>query len=220
MQIEQGRPKHRWLFYLLGGIGFLLSALLIVAAICFRKEIQSAQGYGYTGVFIIGVLCGISVIPTPTQLLIFTIGAVLNPLYVGLVAGFGAAIGGITVYLTGAGVWKIWSELRPSRQSFQSQPGSDENVTKQGKPRLWSKVQTFYNRLVNQLGRKGGSWFIFISSAMLISPFYFTGLAAGSLHLGLLRFFLLSWAGKTVRYLIIAFAGYGGLHFLLKWIGG
>ena len=45
------------------------------------------------------------------------------------------------------------------------------------------------------------------------------GLAAGSLRMGLVKFFLISWAGKTVRFLYIAYAGYWGLQFILKWIG-
>ena len=217
-QVEQDRPKRRWGSYIIGGTGILLGVLLLAAAIYFRKEIQTAQAYGYVGVFVIGILCGVTVIPTPTQLLVFTFGAVLNPLWVGLVAGFGSAVGGISVYLTGAGMWKVWSKLRQGRNS-QYRAISDENASEQNKPSVWSKVQTFYNRLVNRLGEKGGDWLVFITSAMIFSPFYFAGLGAGSARMGLLRFFLVSWAGRTVRYLIIAYAGYWGLNAILKWIG-
>ncbi len=219
IQVKQERPKIGWRFYLISGIGVLLSVLLIAATIYFREDIQNAQGYGYAGVFVIGILCGVTVIPTPTQLLVFTMGAVLKPLYVGLVAGLGSAVGGITVYLTGAGIWKVWTKLRQGRRDSQYQPNPDENVLKQSKPSVWSKVQAFYNRLVNRIGKRGGNWVVFITSAMIFSPFYFAGLGAGSAHMGLLRFFLLSWAGRTVRYLIIAYAGYWGLQFILKWIG-
>lgn len=218
-QVEQEGPKRSWSSYIIGGTGILLGVLLIAAIILFQKEIQNAQAYGYAGVFVIGILCGVTVIPTPTQLLVFTMGAVLKPLYVGLVAGLGSAVGGITVYLTGAGMWKVWSKLRQGRRDSQYQPNQDENVLKQSKPSVWSKVQAFYNRLVNRLGKRGGDWVVFITSAMIFSPFYFAGLGAGSARMGLLRFFLLSWAGRTVRYLIIAYAGYWGLHAILKWIG-
>ena len=218
-QIERERPKIGWRFYLISGLGVLLSVLLVAVAVYFREEIQYAQGYGYAGVFFAGILCGLTIIPAPTLLLVFTFGHILNPLYVGLVAGFGAAIGGVTVYLTGAGVQTIWSRLKNKEQAFQHRLGLGSDMTKPVQSQFWSKGEAFYNRLVKWVGGKGGSWLIFITSAMIISPFYFASLAAGSLRIGLLKFFLISWAGKTVRYLIIAFAGYWGLYFLLKWVG-
>ncbi|MBI2979831.1 MAG: VTT domain-containing protein [Chloroflexi bacterium] len=191
---------------------------LLFAAVLFQEEIRRAQTYGYLGVFIIGILCGVTIIPTPTLWLIFVFGHVLNPVWVGLVAGFGAAIGGITVYLTGAGMFNLLSRLRPRKQNPEHQPDIS-GVSKPVRSKSWFKNQTFYRRLMEWVGGKGGSWVVFISSA-IISPFYyFTGLAAGTLRMGLLRFFLLSWAGKTVRYLIVAFAGYWGLSILLRWIG-
>ena len=42
------------------------------------------------------------------------------------------------------------------------------------------------------------------------------GLAAGSMGMGLIKFFLISWAGKTVRYLYVAAAGYYGLEFVSR----
>ncbi|MFC2010733.1 hypothetical protein ACFLUR_00355 [Chloroflexota bacterium] len=218
-QIEQDRPKLDWRFYLISGLGILFTVLLIGVAIYFREEIQYAQGYGYVGVFFVGILCGLTIIPAPTLLLVFTFGHILNPLYVGLVAGFGAAIGGITVYLTGAGVQTIWSKLRNKEHAFQRRLGLGDNITKPVQSQFWAKGEAFYNRLVKWVGGKGGSWVIFITSVMVISPFYFASLAAGSLRTGLIRFFLISWAGKTIRYLTVAFAGYWGLYFLLKWMG-
>ncbi len=228
-QVEQKRPKGRWQVYLITiGLGALFFVLPMVAMVYFREEIQQAQGYGYLGVFIVGLLCGITIIPAPTQLLVFTFGNVLKPplgpeyigpVFVGLVAGFGSAVGGITVYLTGAGVQTIWSRLRNKERDFQRRLGLDNGMTKPVRSRFWSKSKSFYDRLVKWIAGKGGSWALFITSALLISPFYPAGLAAGSLRVGLLRFFLVSWAGKTVRYIVVAYAGYWGLHFLLKWIG-
>ena len=146
-------------------------------------------------------------------------GKVLSPLYVGLIAGFGGAIGGITVYLTGAGIMHIGSRFFPSGFSPEHPENAEYSGNKALQSRFWSSGQSFYNRIYKWVGGKGGSWTLFIVSALVISPFYFAGLAAGSLRIGLLRFFLITWAGKTVRYLIIAFAGYWGLQFILKWIG-
>ncbi len=221
IQVAQERPKRRWRSYLIIiSLVALFIVLPMVAMVRFREAILEAQGYGYIGVFIVGVLCGVSIIPAPTLWLVFTLGHILNPVYVGLVAGLGGAIGGITVYLTGAGVQTIWSRLRNNEQAFQRRLGLDNDMTKPVQSQFWSKGKAFYNRLANWIGGKGGSWALFITSAMVISPFYPAGLAAGSLRMGLARFFLISWAGKTVRYLIVAFAGDLGLRFILKWIGG
>ncbi len=218
MQVTQERQKGRWRAYLIVSLGVLLTILPVVAVVYFREEIQQAEGYGYTGVFLVGILSGVSIIPAPTQLLVFTFGSVLNPLYVGLVAGFGGAVGGITVYLTGASMETVWSRLRTRGQDLRRWLFPGSVTTKPIQPKFWTICQVLYRRLVNWAGAKGVYWALFISSAMIISPFYFAGLTAGSLRIGLLKFFLITWAGKTVRYLAIAFAGNLGLHAILKWI--
>ena len=218
-QVARERLKRDWRFYLISSVSFLLTLLLAAAIVYFWEEIQSARGYGYAGVFFAGILCGLTIIPAPTILLVFTLGGVLTPVFVGLVAGLGGAIGGITVYLTGAGVGTIWSKLQSGALKYEYRQGSGYDNMRSSQPRIWVKGEVLYRRLVDWVGGKGGSWAVFIVSAMVISPFYFAGLAAGSLRMGLLRFFLISWAGKTIKGLIVAYAGYWGLHFLLQWIG-
>ncbi len=230
-QNEHEGPRNNWLAYvIIFGLIVFFIVLPIAALVYFKEEIRQAQGYGYLGVFVVGLLCGISIIPTPTQLLIFTFGGVLKPLYgfgpdivgpayVGTVAGVGSAIGGLTVYLTGAGVLTIWSKFRRNEQALEHRLGLDA-TTRITHPRFWTRVQAFYNRMVKWMGGKGGAWALFITSAMVISPFYPAGLVAGSTRMGLSRFFLISLAGRIFRYLYIAYAGYWGLHYLLRWFGG
>ena len=192
----------------------------MVALLYFQEEIQQAQGYGYIGVFVVGLLCGITIIPAPTQLLVFTFGHVLNPIWVGLIAGLGSATGGLTVYLTGAGAQTIWTKLRNKEQSLQHRLSIDGDKASLEQSRFWSWGKTFYDKLTRWINGKQGAWALFFTSAVVISPFYPAGLAAGSLGMGLLKFFLISWAGKTVRYLYVALAGYWGLEFilhLLRW---
>jgi len=219
IEAEQVRPKGGWRVYLISSLSFLLTALLVFAIIHFWVQIQHAQAYGYAGGFVVSILGGITVIPIPSLIVTFTLGRALNPVYVGLVSGLGEALGGITIYLTGAGAETIWSRLRSKEQTFERRLGLDDDVTRPVQSQFWSKGEAFYNRLVNWTGGRGGSWIVLIVAAMPLSPFYFAGLAAGTLRMGLLRFFLLSWAGKTIKGLIIAFAGFGGLYFLPQWIG-
>ena len=218
-QVEQERPKKSWRFYLTGGLSLLLTLTIAGAIVYFWEEIQQAQGYGYAGGFVVSVLGGITIIPAPSLVVTFTLGRVLNPIYVGLISGFGEALGGLTIYLTGAGVETIWSRLRSKEQTFERRLGLDYDSRQQVQSNVWSKGEAFYNRLVKWVGGKAGSGVVFIVAAMPLSPFYFAGLAAGSLHMGLTRFFLLSWTGKTIKGMTVAYAGYWGLHFLLQWIG-
>jgi len=184
------------------------------------RDVKSiASGYGYAGGFLVSILGGITIIPVPSLLVIFTLGGVLDPLYVGLVAGLGEAVGGITVYLTGAGGGAIWSKLQARQQAIYEQPRPSYDIVTPVQSRLNSRWQTMYDRLARSIGRGGSSLLVFVVSAMVFSPYYFAGLAAGSLHMGLRRFFLVSLAGKTVKGLMVAYAGYWGLHFLLQWIG-
>jgi membrane protein YqaA with SNARE-associated domain len=221
--LKQARVKRSrrfdWRFYIISGLSFLLMVGLLAVTIYFREDIRNLGAYGYVGVFIVGLLCGVTIIPAPTLWLVFTMGAILHPAYVGLIAGFGGGIGGITVYLTGAGVESIWSRFRARGRAYESEPGKAYDIVRPVESRMWSRGEVFYGKLVKWFGGKGGPWVLFISAASPISPFYFAGLAAGSLRIGLWRFFLTSWAGKTIRYLVIAYAGYYGLNVLLKWLG-
>lgn len=203
-------------------IGMALSITLILAILVlffivpifvllrFENEIKQAQGYGYLGVFFVGLLCGITVIPAPTQMLIFTFGRVLNPWFVGLIAGLGSGLGGITVYLTGAGVQSIWSRLRHRQLSLERRLGMADGIGLQ-QSQFWRIGKALYERLADWISGRRGAWALFVTSALPISPFYPAGLAAGSMGMSLRRFFLVSWAGRTARYVLVSLAGWAGL---------
>lgn len=54
------------------------------------------------GAFLVSVLCCATVVvPVPGLIIVFTLGAVLNPLLVGLVSGVGGTLGEMTGYLLG-----------------------------------------------------------------------------------------------------------------------
>lgn len=213
------RPKGRRRFYLIGGVGFLFTVLILAAVIVFWDELQQAQGYGYVGAFAVSILGGITIIPAPSLAVVFTLGGALNPLYVGLASGIGEAIGGTTVYLTGAGMSTMWTRFFPKDQGFEYQADGPRDIVQPVQFQFWTRGQSFYNRLAGWVGGRGGSWVVFVVSAVPLSPFYFAGLAAGSLRMGLPRFFLVSFAGKTVKGLMVAYAGYWGLNLILKWFG-
>lgn len=70
----------------------------------FAPQIQQFRQYGYPGIFLISLIGNASIaLPIPSLAVTFTMGAVLNWVIVGLVAGIGEALGESTGYLAGLG---------------------------------------------------------------------------------------------------------------------
>ena len=206
-------------YYLIGG-SLLLTGLIVATLILFWDKIQDAAAYGYVGCFVITIVAGVSVLPAPAMPVVFTLGHKLHPLFVGLVAGLGEALGGITIYLAGAGGGTMWAKIQGKRRVAGNSPNGENGDIPLVSHEIQSRQRAFFNRMISPMRRWGGAWPVFIAAAVVFSPYYFVGLGAGALRMGLRRFFLISWAGKTVKGLYIAFAGYWGLYFLLQWLGG
>ena len=84
-----------------------LLALVVVIAITayiisIRNHVEEFKQYGYLGIFFVALLANATVfIPAPGVAIIYAMGAVFNPLYVGLIAGTGGAIGELSGFLAG-----------------------------------------------------------------------------------------------------------------------
>lgn len=183
---------RRWWVGLLG-IALVLS--LIACAVLLREEFSNFRSYGYVGAFLISILAGSTVIiPVPGDAVIFALGgmsqSILNPLFVGLAAGLGEAIGVLSSYLAGWG----------------------------GHTALKNRQVRFYSRVESWV-KKRGSLVIFLASSVLNPFFILFGIAAGALRFPPWKFFLLCWAGKTVKDTYIAFLGWWGLGFIFSWLG-
>lgn len=86
-------------------IGALSLSLIVCALIiAFRDHIVALEAYGYLGAFLVPLLCCATIIvPVPGLIVVFTLGAVLNPLLVGIISGVGGTLGETTGYLLGYG---------------------------------------------------------------------------------------------------------------------
>ena len=81
---------------------FLFVIVLTVFIIHKREQFQHLEAYGYPGIFIVSIITNATVIiPVPGVILTSAMGAVLNPVYVALAAGAGAALGELSGYLAG-----------------------------------------------------------------------------------------------------------------------
>ncbi|MEN8173108.1 MAG: VTT domain-containing protein [Chloroflexota bacterium] len=83
----------------------ILFVIAISAAIySVRDRSDELAAYGYPGIFLIAFLSNATVLmPAPGIAVVFTMGAVFNPLGVALAAGSGGALGELSGYLAGFG---------------------------------------------------------------------------------------------------------------------
>jgi len=175
-------------------IGIIVTLVMAVAVVYFWEVVQALRGYGYLGAFLISILGGATIIiPVPMLAVVFALGGVLLPYWVGIAAGLGETIGALIIYITGHGA---------GTALYRSN----------------GKIQAAYSRLMGFMERKG-SLTLFILSAVLNPFFYPAALAAGALRFGIRRYFFICWAGKTVKGLTVAYAGYWGLRGLLRILG-
>ncbi len=118
---------------------------------------------------------------------------VLLPYWVGIAAGLGETIGALIIYITGHG----------AGTALYSSNG---------------RLQKAYLRLMGFMERKG-SLTLFVLSAVLNPFFYPAALAAGALRFGIRKYFFICFAGKTIKGLTVAYAGYWGLRGILGMLG-
>jgi len=181
--------------YILAIVGVVVTLVMATAVVLFWKDVQKLEGYGYLGAFLISIFGGATIIiPVPMLAVIFALGGVLKPYWVGIAAGLGETVGALTIYMTGHGA------------------GTAIYNSKHG------KVQAIYSRLMRWMERRG-SWTLFVLSAVLNPFFYPAALAAGALRFGVQRYFLICLAGKTIKGITVAYAGYWGLRGLLRVLG-
>ena len=182
--------------YWVGILGLLFTVATVVAVVVYWNYVRALGAYGYVGAFVISVFGGATVIaPIPMTPVIFALGSVLRPWYVGLAAGAGETIGGLAIYMTGYGGGTAFTKAKSG-----------------------GKIQRAYERMTRWVD-KSGALGIFILSATINPLFYPAALAAGALRFSLWKFTIICLAGKIIKGLAVAFAGYYGLRQLMHFLG-
>lgn len=175
----------------------IAASLLITAALCilvivYWDDVVKFSRYGYIGDLVISFLAGVTVlVPVPSVFVVFTLGAVLNPILVGLIAGAGETIGSMVVYMTG---------LSSARAFHALNRGVMEKF------RTWIKTR--------------GAFSVFVMSSIFNPLFYPFTAIAGMMHFGWWRFLILCLAGKSLKNILVSSAGYFGMKALLDLFGG
>jgi len=199
-KVDKQRLRH-W-DYLAGLLGVIITVLVIIGVIYYWEDVEALEKFGYVGAFIISVLGGATILaPVPMTPVIFILGAVMRPTYasylgpvfVGLAAGAGEAVGGMLIYMTGfAGGLFL--------------------------PSPTSRFYDFYSHITKWMEKRGGI-ILFILSAVINPFFYPAAIAAGAIHFGFCKYLIICVIGKTIKGMTVAFAGYYGLAWLLRVLG-
>ena len=182
--------------YILGIVGIILTLLMAMAVVYYWEWVRALEAYGYVGAFVISILGGATIIiPVPMLAVVFALGGVLKYTWlVGAVAGLGETLGALTIYMTGYG----------GGSAFYY--------------RTHGKIHAAYERLMKLMEQRGPIT-LFLLAAVLNPFFYPAALAAGALRFGVKRYFVITWVGKTIKGMTVAYAGYWGLHGLLRMLG-
>ena len=166
----------------------LILALAVTFFIIARThlDIKRFLAYGYSGVFLVNMICCASVLfPVPGEAINIAAGAVMNPLLVGFVAAVGATVGEPTSYLVGY----LGREI--ALTGYLDKYKSAER---------WMKHY--------------GIFAIFLFALLPILIFDLIGIVAGSTRYPLWKFLLACFIGRALRCVIEAYLGFGLLTFL------
>ncbi|HLO29027.1 MAG TPA: VTT domain-containing protein [Anaerolineales bacterium] len=166
----------------------IISIALSIGVLFIPLDPAELTTYGYAGVFLITLLGAATLfIPGPTMVATFVVGALLNPILVSLVAGLGSALGESTGYAAGY--------------------ASRALVTPQ------ERRDTWYQRIFRWMSSHPFLT-IFLLDAIPNLLGDIAGLIAGRNKYSYFKFLLASFLGKTIRFSISAYLGFGLRHFI------
>lgn len=172
----------------------ILALLLILALSVWiylhRAAITALSSLGYLGVFLVSLLSNATVIfPAPSLVLPFTMGAVLSPWLVALVAALGATLGEVTGYLAGV----------------TGQAIVEDKAT-------FARLQSWMQH------KRSAALVIFLLAFLPLPLMDLAGIAAGALRMPLSRFLFWCFLGKLLKLTLVALAGAWSLPLVDRWI--
>lgn len=147
--------------------------------------------YGYFGLFLANLMASATIIiPLPVSVFVFSSGALLSPLLVGLSSALGATLGEFTGYAIGWGGRKVIE-------------------------RKWKK----WIKNTEGLFQKYGAFWIIILFAATPLPDDIVGIIGGTTRYPLKKFFIASFIGKLILNLALAYGGFYGIKWVFQFFG-
>ena len=170
-----------------------LTASIASYIISLNSIFNELAGWGYIGIFLISLIGAATILlPLPSLLFVFIMGAELNPIFIALFASVGAAIGEFTGYALGYGGSAL----------------SEKN-------KKWKKEIEKTEKLFQKYG---GFWVIVFVGATPL-PDDVAGIVAGLLKYPPKHFFIASFIGKMILHLIVALAGFYSMSWVVGFLG-
>lgn len=170
---------------------FVLLVVIAITVFIFsiRDQAEELAAYGLPGIFLLSILANATLI--------------LPAPSIALTFTFGAIFNPIAVALA-AGTGSAIGELTGYMAGY-----SGRGVAKQSK--LYERMEA--------LTEQYGGWTILLLSLIPNPIFDIAGAAAGALKMPVGKFLLWGWIGKTIKMLIVAYAGATSADWLMKFIG-
>jgi membrane protein YqaA with SNARE-associated domain len=167
-----------------------------------HEYVAKLEKHGYLGLFLISLVAGSPLpVPTPSMILTFTLGSILNPVFIGLVAGLGNTIGNGLIYYAGRSGRNVFSDSGSTGTKLDRFL-NNKRITKVVNSKSWKEMAMVF--------------LLFVYPNPLGTPLL---LAMGAAHFSIPRFVITCWAGKTAQGLIFAYLGHFGLRSLLHLFG-
>lgn len=149
--------------------------------------------WGYLGIFLISFIqtASLSLFPLPTIVIIITFGRILNPFLVGLFGGLGSSLGALVVYTFGRGSKDI--------------------------------VEKRYGKELEKVGRRfnkhNGFWWIFVFNMIPFLSDSIIALFCGIVEYDLRNYILATLISKILFNLILAYAGFYSIDWIMGLFG-
>lgn len=152
------------------------------------------SAFGYLGVFLASLIGSASILlPLPSFALVIAAGSQLDPFWVGILSGAGAAVGEMTGYGLGYGIHHVRKRFRKRK------------VRKEG--RGWTR--TFNDWFHHKLG-----FALILVFAFTPLPDDIIGIYCGAIKYDVRKFFLAVLIGKVMLGLALAYGGLLGFELL------
>ena len=175
-----------WRLSLIRILAFLLVVAITILIVSLRDQFEQLQAYGYPGIFLLSILANATVI-LPAPGIAFTFA-------------MGAVFNPIGVAIA-AGSGAAIGELTGYLAGFSGRGIVEDNPT--------------YKRIEEWTDRYGG-WAILLFAFIPNPLFDLGGAAAGALGMPIRTFLFWAMIGKTLKMLIIAYAGAASIDWLTQ----
>lgn len=205
--------KKKFRFWTWFGFFIFLTLLFTVGGCILAAKLspffEEWKNYGYLGLFLIYSLGNativVPILPVVGFSMTFTVELArqTDPLSVAIVAAFGATLGESVSYLYGRTGRRLFAFKREDNHYYQSFAGFSSRI---GSWFLGIGNWFLRKRWVHWLSvkvKKHKGLAIFILALQPILPFDAIGIIAGSIKYPVLKFMLLCFSGRTIKYWIM-----------------